>query len=84
MKIWLIILLFLGIHSASFGQYKESEVREMATNSSEGEILMHASTLTSEGFLYFAEILADKLLVLNNESSNYHYRKGFLMLEMPF
>lgn len=82
MKFWLIIFFFLGAHLTSFGQYKESEVREMAINSSEQEILMHASTLTSEGFLYFAEILVDKLLVLNNQSSNYNYRKGFLMLEI--
>lgn len=82
MKLSVFTLLLLLFQSNAFGQYKESEVREMAINSSEQEILMHSSTLTSEGYLYFAEILVDKLLTFDSESSNYNYRKGFLMLEI--
>ena len=43
---------------------------------------MHNSTLTQEGYLFYAEILADRLLEVNPQNPNYHYRKGFLMLEI--
>jgi len=47
----------------------------------EQEILMESSTLTAEGYLYYAEILIDKLIILKPESSNYNYRKGYLILD---
>lgn len=77
----LAICFGLIFSSFSFGQMiTESEVREIAANGSEQEIVMQNSTLMQEGYLYFAEILADRLLELNPQSSNYNYRKGFLML----
>lgn len=43
---------------------------------------MQNSTLMQDGYLYYSEILADRLLELNPENPNYHYRKVFLMLEI--
>lgn len=60
----------------------EEMVREIAATAKEPELVMHSSTLTQEGYLYYAEILADRLLEVNPQNPNYHYRKGFLMLEI--
>lgn len=62
--------------------WTESGVRELAKNASESEIVMNCSMLTQEGYLYYAEILADRLLEIKPESPNYNYRKGFLILEI--
>ncbi|MGY8926621.1 MAG: hypothetical protein ACKVJC_04930, partial [Flavobacteriales bacterium] len=63
-------------------QITEENVRNIAENSSEAEILMEASTVMTEGYLYFSEILVDKLLILKPENPNYNYRKGFLSLQI--
>lgn len=62
------------------GYMTEPEVREMAAKSNENQLVMQASMLMQEGYLYYSEILVDRLLELNPESSNYNYRKGFLCL----
>lgn len=65
-----------------FAQPSEEEVKEFAEKKSEAEIVQEASRMTQDHFLYFANILVDKLLSYNSTSSNYHYRKGFLELEL--
>ena len=85
MKNSLVITLFLIISQLSFSQttpWTEAGVREIAKNGSEHSILTNSSMLTQEGYLYYAEILADRLLELKPNSPNYNYRKGFLMLEL--
>lgn len=69
--------------TASFAQViTESEVRNIAANRSEAEVVMQNSTLLAEGYLYYAEILADRLLKYDPASPNYHYRKGYCMLSI--
>ncbi|MBX2950499.1 MAG: PD40 domain-containing protein [Crocinitomicaceae bacterium] len=85
MKNSLVIPLFLIISQLSFSQttpWTEAGVREIAKNGSEHSILTNSSMLTQEGYLYYAEILVDRLLELKPTSSNYNYRKGFLALEL--
>lgn len=60
----------------------EEGARDLAKKGSEQDILISCSMLTQEGFLFNAEILADRLVEIKPESSNYNYRKGFLMLEI--
>ena len=85
MKLRHTVAICVGLFAStlSFGQIiSEQEVRDIAANGSESEIVMQNSTLMAEGYLYYAEILADRLLELNPQSSNYHYRKGYLLLEI--
>jgi len=84
MKISSVVLATLLIFSTSSfqAQVTEDMVREIARSTSQAELVRENSTLTQEGYLYYAEILADRLLELDPQSSNYHYRKGFLMLEI--
>lgn len=60
----------------------EKMVRDIAATAKEPELVMQNSTLMQEGYLYYSEILADRLLEVNPQNPNYHYRKGFLMLEI--
>ena len=66
----------------SFAQLTETEVREMVAHSTESQLVMQTSQMTQEGYLYYAEMAADRLLEINPESANYNYRKGFLMLDI--
>lgn len=60
----------------------EDEVRKIAAEGKESEILMQSTALMQEGYLYYSEILADRLLEINPQNPNFNYRKGFLMLEI--
>ncbi|MBL1280237.1 MAG: PD40 domain-containing protein [Fluviicola sp.] len=75
------LLLFSLLPILSFGQLTELQVREMAQSSSEQELVIESSQLIQERYYFFAEILVDKLLVMKSESSNYNYRKGYLILD---
>ncbi|MDG1333434.1 MAG: hypothetical protein P8P74_13950 [Crocinitomicaceae bacterium] len=77
-SVWLLSFVSFGQR----GQITEPEVREMAQSANENQLVMQASNLTQEGFLYYAEILVDRLLEINSESPNYNYRKGFLCLSI--
>lgn len=58
----------------------EELVRQIAATENEATLVKEASAFMQEGYLYFSEILVDKLLEYDSESPNYNYRKGFLML----
>ncbi len=84
MKIQYLIPLFFGLFATTglFGQETESDVRAKILSYSENQLLTEASMYTQDGFLFFAEILTDKLITFKPESSNYNYRKGFLILQI--
>lgn len=85
MKITHIIVAILAMLNTTLSYSQlitEDEVRRIAAEGSETEIVMQNSTLMAEGYLYYAEILADRLLEFKPQSSNYHYRKGYLMIEI--
>lgn len=84
MKLHALITLFTCVLSTTilFGQETETDVRTKALSLSEAQLLTEASMYTQDGFLYFAEILTDRLITFKPESSNYNYRKGFLLLEI--
>ncbi len=84
MKKFNLIPLFLGLFTMTFafGQETEVDVRTKIINYSENQLLTEASMYTQDGFLFFAEILTDKLITFKPESSNYNYRKGFLVLQI--
>ena len=83
-----ILLLFAVIIGVNvFAQETEDGiteelVRQIAETENEATLVKEASAFMQEGYLYFSEILVDKLLESNAESPNYNYRKGFLMLKI--
>lgn len=77
-----IFTVLLGIIPfISFSQVTELEVRRLVNNATEQELVIECSRMLQEDYFYFAEIIVDKLLQMNPQSSNYHYRKGFIMLD---
>jgi len=84
MKLISLVTLIVTILTVniSFGQDTELEVREKARNATEAQLLTETSMYTQDQFLYFAEILTDRLLTFNSQSPNYNYRKGFLVLKI--
>ncbi len=73
-----IFLLPVFVHA----QLTDEQVLNIVQNGSEQQLVTESSRMTQEGYLYHAEMLADKLLTIKPESSNYNYRKGYLMLEI--
>lgn len=72
----LIFLLPLG----ALAQMTEFEVRQMTNRATEQELVIACSQMMQDNYLFHAEIVVDKLLTLKPESSNYNYRKGYLVL----
>ncbi|MBI1835823.1 MAG: PD40 domain-containing protein [Flavobacteriia bacterium] len=77
----LILILFIVLNgSFIFAQKNEMQIRKDARTLSEFDLVAECSQLIGDGYLYYAEILTDKLLEFQPESSNYNYRKGFIIL----
>ena len=64
------------------GQLSQDVVEEIKESKNVSKLLKQSSTLTKDEYLYYAKILADRMLELEPENTNFHFRKGFLMLEM--
>ncbi len=80
MRLLIFNVLLTLLPLAAFGQMTEFEVRKMVSNASEQELVVACSQMIQDNYLYHAEIVADKLLTLQPESSNYNYRKGYIVL----
>lgn len=78
-KIKLLFLILLPL--TSFGQYTESQVRELVKTATEPELIIESSSMIIEKRLINAEIIVDKLLELKPNSANYNYRKGYILLK---
>lgn len=80
MRKFLVSVLFLSSFSA-FGQMTEAEVKNLASQGSEQELLVNSSRMLQENFYYYAELLTNRLLELKPENVNYLYRRGYIYLE---
>lgn len=81
MKKQLFTFLLGVLPFVASSQITELEVRRMVREASEQELVIECSRMLQEDYFYYAEIIVDKLLQMNPQSSNYHYRKGFMMLD---
>ena len=80
MRLTLINLLLTLLPLSLFGQMSEFEVRKMVKTASEQELVIQCSQMMQANYLFHAEIVVDKLLTMKPESSNYNYRKGYIVL----
>lgn len=78
----LLTITALTLSLISYSQLTEEKVKQMAIELTEEALVREASTFTQEGYLYYAQILSNKLYTIDPESSNYNYRKGFLLLSV--
>lgn len=77
-----ILFLLLLVSPYSYGQYTEEKLAEMLEKNSEQDLVVTCSELMQEGYYYQAGKICDKLLSYQPNSANYHYRRGFIYLEM--
>lgn len=77
-----ILLIFISCFcfSLSYAQLTEKELNDFINKSTEQELVLESSLYITQGAFYNAEKITDKLLTLKPESSNYNYRKGYLIL----
>jgi tetratricopeptide (TPR) repeat protein len=59
----------------------DAELKTFIQSSSEQELLVQHSTYLIEGYLYNADLIANKLIELKPQNGNYLYRKGYTTLE---
>ena len=78
----LAILAIIVIPFKGTSQFSEAEVKNLISQASEKELVIECSRLLQENFFHYADLITDKLLKINPESSNYKYRKGFIELTM--
>lgn len=82
------VLLFLALPLSLFAQPTpigdepdEQAVRDKVATESEQRLVIDCSVFMEEGYSYYAEIIADRLLEFNADKPNYNFRKGALMLD---
>lgn len=80
MKKAYLLLVFSLSQLFSFGQMTKEEMAKFINSASEQELLMECSSMIQEYYYYNAEKIMDKLLTIQPESSNYNYRKGYLII----
>ena len=72
----LAILAIIVIPFKGTSQFSEAEVKNLISQASEKELVVECSRMLQENFFHYADLITDKLLKINPESSNYKYRKG--------
>lgn len=83
MKLSIFFFLTLLVTSSVFGQKKqEKTIQEFINEANETQLVDKSTSLLSNGEFVDAELVADKLLSIQPESSNYNYRKGYVMIAL--
>ncbi len=82
MKNYLFVLAAVIFNHLAIAQMTDDQVQELIQKGSEQLLVTENSRMIQENLLYQAEIIANKLLTFKPESSNYNYRKGFLLLKI--
>ena len=81
MKKKLLAALFAAFSTFGHAQLTEHDVRQMTQTATEQELVTECSRMLQENYFYYAEIVIDRLLQINPQSANYHYRKGYIILD---
>lgn len=74
-----LLLLAILLPTVSVAQLTDEEVRDIARNAPEDELVRRSSEMIQQNYLYHAEFLVDRLLEIQPQSANYNYRKGFIV-----
>lgn len=81
MKKFLKAIFIAAFPLLASAQLTEHEVRQMTQDAPEQQLVVECSRMLQENYFFFAEIIADRLLQLNPQNANYHYRKGYIVLD---
>jgi tetratricopeptide (TPR) repeat protein len=78
----ILLILFSVLLFNSFGQSIDNEINKIISTGNESQLLKESSKYIQNEYYFHANKLVDKLLEKNNTSSNYNYRKGFLLTKI--
>ena len=81
MKKYFLAIFIACLGYVSTAQVTEHEIRQMTQDAPEQQLVVECSRMLQENYFYFAEIIVDRLLQINPNSANYHYRKGYIVLD---
>lgn len=73
----LFLFLTISISTLAQAQMTVAQVRNFVKTASEAELISQNTTYLMEGYLFNADIIAERLVELKPESSNFQYRKGY-------
>lgn len=79
-KFYIVSVIILSLSFDVYSQNSLNEIQEIIQKGNEIQLVKENSRLMQEEFLYLADKVADRLLEINPNSSNYNYRKGYTAL----
>lgn len=83
MKTFTLFIFALFFSVAIFAQKRNNkEIEDLLKNGTESELVFKSTTLLDDKRFVDAEIIIDKLLTFQPESSNYNYRKGYVLVQL--
>lgn len=82
MKLVLLSLCLFLISARSFAQMTDAQLKTFIQSASEQELLVQHTTSLMEGYLFNANLIANKLIEIKPNNGNYQYRKAFTLLEV--
>lgn len=74
---FLFVLLFSTV---SLAQLSKAELEELLKGDNKAKLIENHSLLTFSGFHFQANLVADRLIELDEENANFNYRKGFSVM----
>lgn len=77
-----LLMLFSLLIFDLFGQSIDTEITKLINTGNENQLLKESSKYIQNEYYFQANKIVDKLLEKNNTSSNYNYRKGFLLTKI--
>lgn len=80
MKLFFTASIILFAITNIYSQLTPQRLSELLNKGTESELVFECSQLIQNKSYYQAELLTDKLLTIDPLSSNYHFRKGFLLM----
>jgi len=81
MKLFWTLLFTMFVGNVARAQVSENSIDAIIRTADEATLVMECSSLLQENYFYYAEKIADKLLTIKPNSSNYNYRKGFIVMK---
>ncbi len=81
-KVLILITCIFSISKSAVSQIEQAEIDNIIQRGDEQEILMTNTEMMADGHYYFAQLLAEKLMLYKPESPNYNYRIGFIIMQL--
>ena len=79
---FILLIVVTALAFTSSAQFTDQQIEEFVKTATPRELVERNSTLLIDGYYYQSIIVADKLIELEPDNSNYNYRKGLALLNL--